>query len=104
MQVENADNKLSYQGDQADGASIYHMLLAGRVVMVLKVNVAEENMPIYVRKADEHVDSLLGFEKTALRAFPVEDKSRVSAMSMKEAVYGNLPFLLADLIYGPVQK
>jgi hypothetical protein len=102
---ENTDNKLSYQGDMGDGSSVYHMLLDGRVVFVARVDKAEKDMPIYIRKHGVKMDSLdNGWMKTALRAFTVDDGSRVSAMSMKEAVYGNLPFLLADLLYGPIAK
>jgi hypothetical protein len=46
----------------------------------------------------------MSWTKTNCRAFLVEDGSRISADSMKEAVYGNLPFLLADLLVGPVVK
>lgn len=99
-QQESAENKLSYQGDMGDGSSVYHMILAGRVVFEARVDKEEEGMPIYIRQ----LNSPLGWHKTACRAFTVSDGSRVSAMSMKEAVYGNLPFLLADLLCGPVQK
>ena len=94
---EQADNKLSYQGDQGDGYSVYHMILAGRPVLEVKVNKDEAGMPIYVRQAGSPLD----WTKTASRAFTVADGSRISATSMKEAVYGNLVFLLADLLVGP---
>lgn len=96
---ENADNKLSYQGDMADGYSVYHMLVNGKVVMEVKVSKDEEGMPIYIKKADSQLLAFLGWTKTTSRAFTVEDGSRISAMTMKEAVYGNLVFFLIDLLY-----
>lgn len=96
------EHKLSYQGDMGDGSSVYHMILAGRPVFEVRVDKAEKDIPIYIRP----VGGLPNFTwtKTNCRAFTVEDGSRISADSMKEAIYGNLPFLLADLLVGPVQK
>lgn len=98
---EQAENKLSYQGDMEDGSSIYHMILAGRLVFEVRANKAEEGIPLYIRRANVAGTPWI---KTACRAFLVEDDSRISADTMKEAVYGNLPFLLADLLLGPAQK
>lgn len=104
-QQENDQNRLSYQGDMSDGSSVYHMTLAGRVVFRVKANKDEAGMPIYIHFPENQPNALLmDWSKTACRAFPVKDGSRISAISMKEAVYGNLPFLLADLLYGPVQS
>jgi len=100
---EQAENKLSYQGDMGDGSSVYHMILAGRTVFEVRVDKAEKDVPLYIRRGDT-LGQLQPWVKTSCRAFLVEDGSRVSADSMKEAVYGNLPFLLADLLVGPVQK
>lgn len=97
---EQADNRLAYQGDMGDGSSVYHMILAGRPVFEVRVDKAEKDIPLYIRQ----VASPLDWVKTSCRAFLVDDGSRISADSMKEAVYGNLPFLLADLLVGPVQK
>jgi hypothetical protein len=96
---ENADNKLSYQGDDADGNSVYHMLINGKVVFQARVNKDEAGMPIYVSWPTDHVNNLHGWFKTTHRAFTVEDGSRVSAMTMKEAVYINLPLILLNLMY-----
>lgn len=95
------EHKLSYQGDMGDGSSVYHMILAGRVVFEARVDKAEEGLPIYIRRVNVAGTSWI---KTACRAFLVEDGSRISADTMKAAIYGNLPFLLADLLVGPVQK
>lgn len=95
-----SENKLSYQGDMGDGSSVYHMILAGRPVFEVRVDKAEKDIPLYIRTAGMPDE----WKKTTLRAFTVEDGSRISADSMKESVYGNLPFLLADLLVGPVQK
>lgn len=97
---ENSDNRLSYQGDDADGYSVYEMKLEGRALFEARVSATEAGLPIYVRQ----VASPLGWHKTTHRAFLVDDQSRVSAMSMKEAIYMNLPLILADLLVGPVQK
>lgn len=95
------EHKLSYQGDMGDGSSVYHMILAGRVVFEARVDKAEKDLPIYIRRVNVAGTPWI---KTACRAFLVEDGSRVSADTMKAAIYGNLPFLLADLLLGPVQK
>lgn len=89
---ENPGNKLSYTGDE-DGYSIYLMWLGGRGVFYAKASKDEEGMPIYIRTV--YGDSWM---KTTSRAFAKDDGSRISAMTMKEAVYGNLPWLMADLI------
>lgn len=99
MQQETADFKLSYQGDMGDGSSVYHMIWEGRPVFEARVSKDEEGMPIYIRAINGQT-----WTKTASRAFAVEDGSRISAMTMKEAVYGNLPHMLADLLVGPVVK
>jgi len=90
--LENTDNKLSYQGDDAEGYSIYYMLIKGKTLFEAKASLAETGNPIYTR--------LPGgvWEKTSMRAFAVEDGSRISAMTMKESIYGNMLFILADFI------
>lgn len=98
-----SENKLSYQGDMGDGSSVYHMIIAGRPVFEARVDKAEKDIPIYIRAMGSSM-AALEWQKTSCRAFLVEDDSRISADSMKEAVYGNLPFLLSDLLVGPVQK
>lgn len=95
------EHKLSYQGDMGDGSSVYHMTLAGRVVFEARVDKAEKDIPIYIRPV--HVADPTWI-KTNCRAFLKDGEDRISADSMKEAIYGNLPFLLADLLVGPVQK
>ena len=92
---EAPENKLSYQGDQEDGSSLYLMTLNGKVVFVARVHKDEPDMPIWIRAVNADT-----WHKTSSRAFTVEDGSRISAMSMKEAVYGNLPWMLADLLLG----
>lgn len=94
-------HRLSYQGDMEDGSSVYHMFLADRVVFEARVDKAETGLPIYIRPV--HIPDTTWI-KTSCRAFLVEDKSRISADSMKVSIFGNLPFLLADLLVGPVQK
>lgn len=97
---ENADNKLSYQGDDATGASIYHMLINGEIIFKVKASKDETGNPIYVMFPDTDPRSLMGWHKTPHRAFLVDDNSRISAMTMKEAVYMNLPWILVSLLYG----
>lgn len=94
------ENKLSYQGDMADGFSVYHMIIDGRPVLEVKASKDEAGIPIYVRQFGSPLD----WTKTACRAFTVEDGSRISAMTMQASLYGNLMFILADLLVGPVQK
>lgn len=94
-------HKLSYQGDMGDGSSVYHMILNDRVVFEARVDKAEKDIPIYIRPV--HVADPTWI-KTACRAFLKDGEDRISADSMKETVYGNLPFLLADLLLGPAQK
>jgi hypothetical protein len=102
---EQAENKLSYQGDMGDGSSVYYMILAGRPVFAVRVDKAEKDIPIYIRKIGvKMANEDSSWIKTTSRAFLKEGEDRISADSMKEAVYGNLPFLLADLLLGPVQK
>jgi hypothetical protein len=91
--LENMDNKLSYVADDVEGASVYAMMLAGRDVFFVKAHRVEPGMPIYIQAAGSG-----DWHKTASRAFLNDTQERVSATSMKEAVYGNLPWLMADLI------
>jgi hypothetical protein len=103
MQQQTQENRLAYQGDMGDGSSVYHMILAGRPVFEVRVDKAEKDIPLYIRAMGSTM-AALEWQKTSCRAFTVEDGSRISADSMKEAVYGNLAFLLADLLVGPAQK
>lgn len=102
MEQQTKDNRLTYQGDMGDGSSVYHMVLAGRVVFEVRVDKAEKDIPIYIRPVGPGV--VAPWIKTACRAFVKDGEDRISADSMKEAIYGNLPFMLADLLLGPVQK
>lgn len=95
------EHKLAYQGDMGDGSSVYLMILGGRGVFEARVDKAETDIPIYIRRVTLEGEPWM---KTTSRAFLKEGEDRISADSMKEAIYGNLPFLLADLLVGPVQK
>lgn len=94
---EQNGTKLSYQGDKGDGYSVYYMMVDDRPVFEVQANKDEAGIPVYVRM----VESPLGWIKTPHRAFAVEDGSRISAMSMKEAVYMNYLTITADLLVGP---
>lgn len=91
---ENADNKLSYFSDNTDGSSVYQMKVNGVVIFAARAHKNEEGIPIYIR-AEKHDAPWI---KTSSRAFLTDDNSRVSAMSMKEAVYGNLVYFLIELV------
>lgn len=92
--LESSDNKLSYQGDDADGYSIYYMLVNGEPLFEAKASKDEAGNPIYTRRPGGV------WAKTAMRAFLVEDDSRISAMTMKESIYGNMLFILAGFLKG----
>lgn len=100
IKEESGVNKLEYQGDDKDGYSVYHMYFGGKVVFQLKASKDETNQPIYVKFPDYDIRSTAGWAQTTHRAFLVDDKSRISAMSMKEAAYMNLPYILVGMLYG----
>lgn len=89
---ESPENKLSYQGDDAEGYSIYYMLVNSETLFEAKVSKDEAGNPIYTRRPG----GVWG--KTSMRAFAVEDGSRISAMTMKESIYGNMLFILAGFL------
>lgn len=101
---EMVGNKLSYSGDDAEGYSVHTLELAGRPVFEVRASKDEIGNPIYIRQAG----SPLGWTKTVLRAFVGDENNQgfehITSDSMKNSVYGNLPYLLADLLVGPVQK
>jgi hypothetical protein len=102
--TESIGNKLSYSGDDAEGYSVHTLELAGRPVVEFRASKDEKDCPIYMRQAG----SPLGWTKTCLRAFVGDENNQgfthITSDSMKNSIYGNLPYLLADLLVGPVVK
>lgn len=102
---EAIGNKLTYMGNSADGYSIYEMQISGRPIFEAKASQTEKNNPIYIRPSG----GLPNFNwiQTNLRAFVADEGNgfeHITSDSMKDSIYGNLVFLLADLLVGPVQK
>lgn len=102
--MEKVGDKLTYMGDMEDGYSVYEMQLAGRPVFEVRASKDETGNPIYIRQAGSPLD----WHKTALRAFTGDENNQgfehITSDSMKQSVYGNLPWLMADLLCGPVSK
>ena len=93
---ESIGNKLSYVGQDAEGYSRYEFRLKDKLVFIAKAHKDEKDNPIYIAKANG-----IGWIKTNLRAFVADEGNgfdHITSDSMKDSIYGNMVFVLADLV------
>jgi hypothetical protein len=98
---EKPGNKLSYVGNDEDGRSIYKMEIDDRTLFEAYAKQDEKGNPIYIRRTFPFPGE---WTKTPLRAFVSDEGNgyeHITSDSMKNSIYGNLLFILADMILGP---